>query len=122
MQFHRDLRANEGVSDDRIREAVRKFRATFDDLNQRLENAPYLLGDELSVVDIAWYIYCTRLFRAGYPIRELHPRLGDWFDGLDARPEFHKEVMEPPKLVEMRAAMHKQQQENNATLVSVGGL
>ncbi|MEL7536514.1 MAG: glutathione S-transferase family protein [Pseudomonadota bacterium] len=122
VEFHRDMQANDGVSDERIRQAVANFKSAFDDLDQRLANSPYLLGHEISLIDIAWYIYSKRLFGAGYPIHEQHPRVGQWFDGLDARPEFSAEVAEPPKLIEMRTAMHRAQQANNATLISVAGL
>ncbi|MEM7280649.1 MAG: glutathione S-transferase family protein [Pseudomonadota bacterium] len=122
MQFHRDLRTNDGVSDDRIRDAVKKFRSAFEDLDRRLGNSTYLLGDDLSLVDIAWYIYSGRLHVAGYPLHELHSNVGKWFDDLDARPEFKKEVAEPPKLLEMRAAMHEKQHASNTTLIAVAGL
>lgn len=120
-EFHRDVQLHDGISDERVKTAAHKFRNTLDRLNDRLEHAPWLLGDQLSVIDIAWYIYCIRLRNAGYPIHELHPKLGNWFDGLDDRPEFHGEVTEPPKLLEMRAALHEQQKASNTTLIQVAG-
>ncbi|MEM9403831.1 MAG: glutathione S-transferase family protein [Pseudomonadota bacterium] len=122
MQFHRDVRAHDGVTDEQIRKSVGRFRTALNDLERRLETAPYLLGDAISLVDIAWYIYNVRLIGAGYPLRELHPHVADWFDGLDARPEFSREVAEPPPLVHGRAEMHARHRANNATLVHVAGL
>ncbi len=122
LQFHRELREHGGVPDERIRAAVRNFKNAFDDLEARLQNAPYLLGESVSVVDIAWYIYCLRLDGSGYPLHEMHPNLGRWFDGLRQREELRNEVMEPPKLVEMRAAMHKRQTAEHSTLIAVAGL
>ena len=121
-KFHQNLKANKGISDAQIRTAVRKFRDTLDQLNMRLENARWLLGNKLTVIDIAWYIYCRRLLNAGYPIRDLHPNIYEWFSGLDARPEFSSEVAEPPQLIEMRAEMHKQQLADNTTLAVVADL
>ncbi len=122
VQFHREVRDNDGVPDERIREAAKRFGLALEGLERRLEDSPCLLGGEISLVDIAWYIYGRRLLGAGYPIHRLHPRVGRWFDGLDARPEFHTEVAEPPALAEKRAAMHRQQQADHATLAGVAGL
>ena len=122
LQFHREVREHGGVPDHRIRAAVANLENAFSGLERRLQKTPYLLGESVSVVDIAWYIYCLRLDGAGYPLHEMHLHLGRWFDGLRTREEMRNEVMEPPEIVEMRAAMHEQQRAENSTLVSVAGL
>ena len=53
---------------------------------------PYLMGQSLSVLDIAWFIYAYRLSLAGYPLKRLHPRVGAWEEKLRARPEFAREI------------------------------
>ncbi len=60
---------------------------------------PYLMGDTLSVLDIAWFIYAHRLSLAGYPLSRLHPHVSAWVDKLQARPEFSKEIEMPPEAV-----------------------
>jgi glutathione S-transferase len=50
------------------------------------------MGDDLSVLDIAWLIYEHRLSLAGYPFARLHPRVHAWAEKLRAMPEFAKEV------------------------------
>ena len=50
------------------------------------------MGAELSVVDIAWFIYEHRLSLAGYPFARLHPHVHAWAEKLRAKPEFAKEV------------------------------
>ncbi|MEM7704518.1 MAG: glutathione S-transferase family protein [Pseudomonadota bacterium] len=122
LRFHREMREHGGISDDRVREAVANFKAAFDNLEHRLETSPYLLGDDVSLVDIAWFIYCVRLHGSGYPLEGMHPNLYRWFAALKARPELAKEVMEPPKIVELRTAMHHQQRSDNTTLANVAGL
>ena len=84
--------AKEGFSDERVRASAQKFRTEFDALNQRLMQLPYLMGESLSVLDIAWFIYAYRLSLAGYPLKRLHPRVGAWEEKLRARPEFAKEI------------------------------
>ena len=80
--------AREGFTDDRSRASAQKFRVEFDKLDKRLAQHPYLMGDTLSVLDIAWFIYAHRLSLAGYPLARLHPRVSAWVEKLRARPEF----------------------------------
>jgi glutathione S-transferase len=53
--------AKEGLTDERARTSAHKFRVAFDALDQRLGQHPYLMGDSLSVLDIAWLICAHRL-------------------------------------------------------------
>ncbi|MEM6512868.1 MAG: glutathione S-transferase family protein [Pseudomonadota bacterium] len=122
LEFHNEVRDHGGVPDHRIRAAVANFKKAFDGLEGRLKNSTYLLGESISVVDIAWYIYCLRLDTSGYPLHAMHPHLGRWFDSLRGRKELSKEVMEPPQLTERRAALHEQQRAKDSTLVSIAGL
>jgi glutathione S-transferase len=84
--------AREGFTDERARTSARKFRAEFDKLDERLAKKPYLMGDDLSVIDIAWLFYEHRLSLAGYPFARLHPHVHDWADRLRTKPEFAKEI------------------------------
>jgi glutathione S-transferase len=84
--------AREGFTDDRARVSAQKFRAEFGDLDRTLTTQPYLMGAELSVLDIAWFIYEHRLSLAGYPFARLHPHVHAWAEKLRAKPEFAKEV------------------------------
>ena len=74
------------------RASAQKFRAEFDALDKQLARQPYLMGDALSVLDIAWLIYAHRLSLAGYPFERLHPNVFAWKERLSARPEFAKEI------------------------------
>ena len=80
--------ADRGITDEQAVASANSFRQAFDELDTVLQEHPYLLGDAVSVVDIAWYIYTNRLIRAGYPLYELHPKLAAWFDMLDQQPEW----------------------------------
>src|SRR3954470_10653206 len=84
--------AKEGFTDERARASAQKFRTEFDVLNQRLTQLPYLMGENLGVLDIAWFIYAYRLSLAGYPFKRLHPRVNGWIEKLRRRPEFAKEI------------------------------
>jgi ganglioside-induced differentiation-associated protein 1 len=84
--------AKEGFPDEAVRASARKFRAAFDAMDESLAGQPYLMGDKLTVLDIAWLIYAHRLSLAGYPLERLHPRVFAWKERLAARPEFAKEI------------------------------
>ena len=84
--------AKEGFTDERARASAQKFRKEFDALDKRLAQSPYLMGEALSVLDIAWFIYAFRLSLAGYPFARLHPHVAAWEEKLRARPEFAKEI------------------------------
>ena len=84
--------AKEGITDAQARASAQKFRQEFDKLDQQLAKTPYLMGDKLSVLDIAWFIYAFRLSLAGYPFARLHPHVAAWEAKLRAQPEFAREI------------------------------
>ena len=122
LAFYADVTANGGISDARLLTAVERFAAALEGLEARLADGPYLMGGSETLLDIAWYIYCFRLVTSGYPLHERHPRLGAWFDALDAREAFRREIAEPPPLVAMRKAMQAEQEAQGTTLAQVAGL
>jgi glutathione S-transferase len=79
------------------------------------------MGDTISVLDIAWYIYANRLSLGGFPIARLHPRVHAWMEKLGARPEFAKEVATPPPVMERIAATRKAHADAGKSLEMVAG-
>jgi glutathione S-transferase len=113
--------AREGFTDDRSRASAEKFRVEFDKLDKRLPQRSYLMGDTLSVLDIAWFIYAHRLSLAGYPLARLHPRVSAWVEKLRARPEFSKEIEMPPEAVTRLETTHRAHAKAGKTLEMVAG-
>jgi glutathione S-transferase len=113
--------AREGFTDERVRASARKFRAEFDALEKRLAQHPYLMGGDLSALDIAWFIYAHRLSLAGYPIARLHPAVSGWVEKLRALPEFSKEIAMPPESEVRLAATRRAQTQAGNTLETVAG-
>jgi len=113
--------AKEGFTDERARASAQKFRAEFDKLDRQLANAPYLMGDTLSVLDIVWLIYAHRLSLAGYPLERLHPHVFAWKERLAARPEFAKEIGMLRHSKEQLEAARGAQQRIGKTLEAVAG-
>ncbi len=112
---------NEGITDEGIRASAERFRTTLDELAKNKGDSPYLLGDELTVLDIAWYVYVNRIVLCGYPLDRLHPGLSDWFADLQQRPEFTKEVQSPDHILEKIKENHAEQKAAGTSFVEVAG-
>jgi glutathione S-transferase len=112
---------NEGFPDDRARASAQKFRVEFDALDRRLASQPYLMGDTLSALDIAWFIYAHRLSLGGYPFARLHPRVQAWKEKLGARPEFANEISMPAEAKARLEATRREQAAAGKTMEMVAG-
>ena len=84
-----------GIKDEDAGRSLIRFRTALEDLNDQLEDSQYILGAELSLVDIAWFIYTTRIQHANYPLQRLHPNVSGWYERLYANVLFRKEVRRP---------------------------
>ena len=84
-----------GIKDKDASRSLINFRTALEDLNDQLEHNQYILGSELSLVDIAWFIYTTRIQHANYPLKRLHPNVFAWYERLYANNLFRKEVRRP---------------------------
>lgn len=111
----------EGFTDEACRASALKFQTAYSELDKTLSDNDYLLGDDLTVVDIAWYIYTSRLAMTGYPFDRLHPNVAAWRDKIHQRSEFAKEIAGPPGAEDALAALHKKQEQEGATLAQVVG-
>jgi glutathione S-transferase len=113
--------ARDGFTDEQARASARKFRGEFDAIEKRLAQQPYLMGEALSVLDIAWLIYVHRLSLAGYPFERLHPHVFAWKERLSARPEFAKEIASVRASQEQLEATRRAQHAAGKTLETVAG-
>ncbi len=120
LEFYERL-AVEGLSDRAVRAAAAKFRVAFDDLERRLSAAPYFLGDSISVLDIAWFVYASRLHLGGYPFARLHPHVHRWRETFARDEKFAREISPPPPLRETIARNQAEWARNGTTLADVAG-
>ena len=111
--------ARDGFPDEQVRASALKFRAAFDALDRKLATQTYLMGEDLSVLDIAWLIYEHRLSLAGYPFARLHPHVHAWAEKLRAMPDFAKEVTQLRHSAEQLDAIRRAQA--GKTLEAVAG-
>jgi glutathione S-transferase len=87
-----------------------------------LSTGCYILGEALSLLDIAWYVYTYRLNLGGYPFERLHPNVARWFAGLDTRTEFRREVTLPPEMIPVHQAAKARQLETGTTMTAIVGI
>ena len=85
----------EGITNEAVKLSLAKFCKRYDKFEGHLNNQKYLMGDKLSMLDLAWFIYSYRLYISGFPFRELYPYVSTWFEDLYARNEFYNEVNDP---------------------------
>jgi glutathione S-transferase len=110
--------AREGFTDEQARASALKFRAEFDALDRTLAKRPYLMGEELSVLDIAWLIYAHRLALAGYPFARLHPHVHAWAERLRAMPEFAKEITQLRRSPDHLGTSERNQADNTLEMIA----
>jgi len=114
--------AESGIRDEAARVSAARLREALDDMDRRLATQPYLLGDKLTVLDIAWFIYVDQLSLAAYPYARLHPHVGEWFAKLMRRPEFAKEIQLPAPVSERFDATRREHARAGKSLEMVAGL
>ena len=114
--------ASTGITDDAVRASAARFREALSEIDEKLGSSPYLMGDSLSVLDIAWFIYVNRLVFCSYPMERLHPNVFTWFKKLREKPEIASEIKVIPKVQEAVDANHQRQAGTGTTLSDVAGL
>jgi len=114
--------ADTGITDEAVRISTGRFKAALDELNEQLKDNKNLLGDDLTVLDVAWVVYINRLVRCGYPLERLHPTVNEWFWPLRNSPEFDQEMQVPPDVQKAVDERHEQQRLDGTTLAEVAGL
>lgn len=111
--------AKQGITDEKVRESVARFHTALTELDAILEEQPLILGNHLTLVDISWYIYVSRLLLCGYPIEEQHPHVARWHASLNDRPDFSREVTPPAPLAAAITEFHSKQAETGTRLIDI---
>lgn len=114
--------ADTGITDEAVRVSTGRFKAALDELNEQLQSSKNLLGDDITLLDIAWVIYVNRLVHCGYPLERLHPNVNDWFWPLRNSPDFDREMHVPPEVQKAVDERHDEQRKSGTTLTDVAGL
>jgi glutathione S-transferase len=88
-----------GILDGAVQQSVRRLRGAFAEIDKTLASRSYIGGSDLSVLDIAWFVYVHRLTLGGYPLARLHASLNEWYQRLGMLPQIAREVTIPADLV-----------------------
>ena len=110
-----------GISDARVIRAAEAFHQALTELEADLKETAFCIGDFLSVVDIAWFVYATRLQAAGYPLLALYPTVGAWYQELVSREAFRQEVVMPPALQKAAYELQEMQRREGRDIGSLMG-
>ena len=94
MFFQRIAKPNGDEIPYAIERYVTESRRLLDVLNTRLEGRDWLVGDALSIADIATYPWARSYFWATVDVSGL-PHLQAWFDRLDAMPKVQDALLLP---------------------------
>ena len=117
-----DRLAREGITDAAVRASAQNFCTAFDDLDRRLASNRYYFGDNLSIIDIAWFVYASRLYLGGYPFKRLHPHVHAWRESLVEDDRFAREVRLEDGVQSVIARNHADWIQAGTTLADVAGL
>lgn len=85
---------SKGTSHADLHGACTRFRDAFVRLDSLLNDADWLMGERISIVDIAWFVNIQRAFRVGYPLAR-HPNLYEHYLKLASRPAFVADAKHP---------------------------
>jgi len=87
-------KSQQGITSDEISRACQNFCEIFGVLDDRLSAKTWLMGERISIVDIAWFANIQRLVMLGYPLKH-HPNLFRYYKRLLARASFKAEREHP---------------------------
>jgi glutathione S-transferase len=87
------INIDKGVDSPLLPGALKRFKRLFTDIDRATAKAPFLVGDALSLADLALVVYVDRL--AGLlmaPLWESLKHFNDWHGRIKARPSFAEAV------------------------------
>ncbi len=105
LTFWRNM-AREGITDGQVRRAAKRLKRCYKEFEQQLGLKKYLAGNQITLLDIVWFIYTHRLTLAGYPFKKLHPHVDLWYRELLSKPDFAKEVKPPIPMTFITPLLH----------------
>ena len=115
LAFWNAANENNGITDEQVKTAAEKFFKAFNDLDKRLETNKFILGNDISIADIAWFIYANRVVMAGYPLT-VHMQMQRWFNTLKTHEAFAPEIFMPPHIAKEKRDQLDKLAANNDSL------
>ena len=94
VEFYKNF-GRYGITDNAVKNSLFRFSECYERYETLLKRQKFFTGNDLSLVDIAWFIYTYRLFISGFPFDDKFPLVSQWFQKLYTRKEFFNEVNDP---------------------------
>ena len=121
LDYWERFNAEDGITDEVVAASAQRFRKEFDELETILAKQEFLFFDSLSLLDVAWFVYVTRMKLASYPIETLHPRVDSWYETLKSRPVFSEEAQVPDQVRAQLAERRVREANEGKSLVQLAG-
>ena len=94
VEFYKNF-GRYGITDNAVKNSLYRFSECYERYETLLKRQKFFTGNDLSLVDIAWFIYTYRLFISGFPFDDKFPLVSQWFQKLYSQKEFFNEVNDP---------------------------
>ena len=90
-----------GITDEQVNESFKKFSEAVTKIELKLTKNSYILNNQITVLDIAWFININRIVKAGFDLKNKYPNTNEWYKKLKGNKNFSKEVKEdlPIKII-----------------------
>ena len=83
-----------GITDEQVNESFKKFSEAVTRIELKLTKNSYILNNEITVLDIAWFININRIVKAGFDLKNKYPNTNKWYKKLKCNKNFSNEVKE----------------------------
>ena len=92
-----DFRMNHhkfGITDEQVNESFKKFSEAVNKIELKLTKNSYILNNQITVLDVAWFININRIVKAGFDLKNKYPNTNKWYKKLKCNKNFSNEVKE----------------------------
>jgi glutathione S-transferase len=121
LDYWEHFNSNGGVSDDDVAVSAHRFYEELNSLEKILTKQNFLFGKILSLLDVAWFVYVTRMKLVSYPVEKLHPLVDKWYEDLKARPAFMDETKVPEHVWTQLVDRRTRDRRDGRSLIQLAG-
>ena len=98
LNFHKNFIKNNGISSSSIQKSINVFKEKLTKIDNELSKQKFIISNQLTIVDIAWFVYLRRLETIGFNFKKNYPSLSKWYIELKNNKNFLKETSLPSPL------------------------
>ena len=98
LNFHKNFIKDNGISSSSIQKSINVFKEKLTKIDNELSKQKFIVSNQLTIVDIAWFVYLRRLESIGFTFKKNYPNLSKWYVELKNNENFLKETSLPTPL------------------------